>query len=518
MTSRACTIGLDVGTTSVKAMGFDEHGRELVRASTDVPTVGDDRGAAEQDPTVVYTAVMDVLGRATVGLRAHGLTPTLLGFSAAMHSVIPVSDDGTPLGHALLWMDTRAGDAARALLSSPETPDLYARTGTPIHAMSPLCKLLWLRRQHADVFTAAAKFVSIKEWIWHRWFGEWQVDASIASATGLYNLRDGAWDAGALRLAGIGADRLSALVPTTYSRPVRAHSPLATVGIAPYSIANIGASDGVLANLGAGAISGDRMVITIGTSCAVRAGRATPFTDPASQSFCYVLDATHYIVGGPSNSGGVVLAWLARHILSTYGTANGPAKAGVANEDASSGAKNAIAALVAASERADPDDLLCLPYITGERAPIWREDASGIFVGLRLHHTAVDLMRAAIEGIIFNATVIASRLSAFEVAPREIVATGHVMDAQWIRQLTADAFGLPVRHLGPVDASATGAALLALLATNIWSPDDYRVFQAQLPAEVLQPTGASKYDNQLRRFRRLISALTGDLADIYLDR
>jgi sugar (pentulose or hexulose) kinase len=69
-----------------------------------------------------------------------------------------------------------------------------------------------------------------------------------------------------------------------------------------------------------------------------------------------------------------------------------------------------------------------------------------------------------------------------------------------------------------VDASATGAALLALLATNIWSPDDYRVFQAQLPAEVLQPTGASKYDNQLRRFRRLISALTEDLADIYLDR
>ena len=115
-------------------------------------------------------------------------------------------------------MDERAKDEADALWSTQQGKDLYARTGTPIHPMAPLAKLLWLRKHRSEVFQQSARFVSLKEWVWYQWFGEWQVDASIASATGLYNLHEQAWDGGALSLVHIYADRLSAIVPTIYSR------------------------------------------------------------------------------------------------------------------------------------------------------------------------------------------------------------------------------------------------------------------------------------------------------------
>jgi gluconokinase len=278
----------------------------------------------------------------------------------------------------------------------------------------------------------------------------------------------------------------------------------------------MGASDGVLANLGAGAIAGDRMVITIGTSCAVRAGRSTPFTDGATQSFCYVLDANHFIVGGPSNSGGDVLDWLAHQLAAGSGVAAVPIGPNISG--ASPAADTAVAVLIAAAESAEPGDLICVPYLAGERAPIWREDASGVFLGLRLRHTAADLMRAAIEGIILNAYVIAARMTAFDAPPRAIVATGHVLESRWIRQLVADVFGLPVRFLGAVDASATGAALLALMASGAWSLADYGTFQSRLPAEILQPTPNPRLTRQVDRFRRLTDALTGNLSDVYFDR
>src|SRR5262249_13700514 len=145
-----------------------------------------------------------------------GYTVERVGLSAAMHSVIPVAADGTPQSNAITWMDTRASADARALWESPEGKQLYQRTGTPIHAMSPLLKLIWIRTRQPKIFQSAHTFVSLKEWVWHRWFGEWKVDASIASATGLYNLHDGTWDAGALALAGIDEERLSRIVPTTY--------------------------------------------------------------------------------------------------------------------------------------------------------------------------------------------------------------------------------------------------------------------------------------------------------------
>lgn len=495
-----CVIGLDMGTTSVKAVAFDDDGRELAQAAAGLTLFHDEDGAAEQDPAAVYDALLSALAATVAQARQLGYRLARVGISAAMHSLIPVAEDGTPLARAMLWMDTRARDEAAALWQSPDGQAIYERTGTPIHPMAPLAKLLWMRARRPELFASAARFVSLKEFVWHRWFGEWQVDASLASATGLYNLLADAWDPGALRVASIEAARLSALVPPTYVRQGVRDPAAIQAGLDASVAVNIGASDGVLANLGVGAIAPDLMVITIGTSLAVRTASAQPLLDPPTRSFCYVLDTGRYIVGGPSNSGGIVLDWLFRNVL------GGPSV-----HPESRDLPPGFLDLLAAAGRATSERLLFLPYITGERAPLWDGQAAGVFFGLRLEHTAADLMRAAVEGVLLNAYWIASPIFHRQGAPRQLVASGKVLETAWIRQVAADVFGVPVRFLGDIDASATGAAALANIATGHWTWDNAVQHLGAAPGVITPPSQRDAYAARFARFQRLCALLRPEM-------
>jgi gluconokinase len=492
-----CVVGLDLGTSSVKAAAFADDSRQIAAAAEPLAQRHDEPGAAEQDPETVYQATMRALAAVGRQAAAAGFTVALVGISAAMHSLIPVAADGQPLAPALLWMDTRAGATAARLRATPEGMALYARTGTPIHAMSPLAKLLWLRAAHPDRFGAAARFVSLKEWLWHRWWGAWEVDASLASATGLYATAGGTWDAEALRLAGIGPERLSQLVPTTYIRQGITAPDLLAAGFAPATRWNVGASDGALANLAVDALDGRRLAVTIGTSLAVRIGSVAPVVEPVSQLFSYVLTEGRYIVGGASNNGGVLLDWLFRDVLGGVATAaTGPLPA-------------SFNALVAAAGATSSDGLLCLPYVAGERAPLWDAGARGVMAGLSVSHGAPQIMRAAIEGILCNARWIAEPLLKRQPASHEVIATGRLLEEPWIRQLAADILALPVRLLGDVDASLLGAVKLARIAAGEWSWEQSAYPAGAAAAETSTPRDAARCRDLYARFRHLAAAIYG---------
>ncbi|MEO7002286.1 MAG: gluconokinase [Ktedonobacterales bacterium] len=512
--AKLCVIGVDVGTTSIKTLAFDGQGRELARNGAQQQLIRNAPGAAEQDPRAVYDAVTDALAATVRQVIAQGYRVARLGISAAMHSLLPVGADDQPLGPALTWMDTRPAAAAQALWASPQGQALYQRTGTPIHAMSPLAKLIWARTAQPELFQRAARWVSLKEWLWHGWLGAWQVDASIASATGLYNLRAGTWDGEALALAGIDAARLSSLAPTTFVGVGLREPRLLAAGLMPQTPFVIGASDGVLANLGAGAIQRDVMALTLGTSCAVRVGGDQPLTDPRMRSFCYVLDSGRFILGGPSNSGGDVLDWLYHQVLHRRPSqpAIPPRQTPAQGWD---DANDGFGAMLTAAGQIECGELLCLPYIAGERAPLWDADARGVFFGLSSATQAEHLMRAAIEGVILNAYWIATGLFETLGKPRQISASGKLLETEWIRQLTADVFGLPVGYLGAVDASTLGAVALADIACGARTWDDITQHPPQ-PVSVAQPHAAAHaiYQRKYASYRRLCDTLLGAFGSV----
>lgn len=490
MCQQFCTVGIDIGTTSVKTIARDQDGKELGRGSCHLEMTHEEDGAAEQDPVVVYQAVLQALSSLGPQIKRTGYTIRQVGFSSAMHSLFPVSQAGTPLTKAMTWMDIRAKQQAQELWLSAEGKSIYSRTGTPIHPMSPLAKLIWLKKERSTLFSQAAKFISLKEWIWYQWFHVWEIDASMASATGLYNLTEKAWDQEALACAGITAEQLSRVTPTTFVRKGIQNQQMLDLGFNSETIFNIGASDGVLANLGLGATGTDAMVITIGTSCALRMGSSYPVTDMDTRSFCYVLDQEKFIVGGPSNSGGIVVERLYQQII------------GNANQD--------LSQLLEEAGKIDTEELLCLPYMAGERAPLWNADAKAAWIGLQLHHTRVHILRATIEGILLNAYWIASNLFEKAGRPGKLVASGGLLQVRWIREVLAHIFGIPVEYREEGDASTMGAILLAEIAAGVRDGSPSSQTNEDIEMAMPDPFEHTRYQTKFTSFRRYVRALELD--------
>lgn len=482
------TLGVDLGTTTIKAIVFDERRQVVARAVRPVVTTAPEPGDAEQDPAAIYDAAVAAMAEAALEARRLGCAVARVGLSAGMHSIIAVDDAGAPLTPALVWIDNRAAEVADRLWRSPDGPALYAATGAPIHAMLPLAKLLWWRQHRPAIVAQAAHFVSLKEYVWWRWFGAWEVDPGIAVASGLAQIDGAAWDAGALRLCGLAATQLSAIVPATHVRAGPAETRLRAAGLAAAPFA-IGSSDGVLAQLAAGALAPGTLTVTIGTSSAVRAGTAVPRTDPAIRAFCYPLTAGRYVVGLPSNSGGSTVEWVGRLLL---GADHPP---------------EALADLIAAAGDVTGDVPLCLPYIAGERAPLWDGDVAGTLHGLRSHHRAPHVMRAAIEGVAMNLRWLGEQLGAVALAPSRVVASGKVLESPWARRTLADLFGVPVAHDPQGDASALGAALVAEVATDARTWDDARTAPAVPPAALTAPQADAALAARYAAWRQLAAAL-----------
>ena len=434
-------IGIDIGTTSTKAMAFTATGQVLAKQSSGYPIFHPQENQSEQNPEEILEAVVHCLTDMAVQLQQH--TPSFISFSAAMHSLILMDENDQPLTGCIIWADNRAGELAVALRQTKEGENYYHATGVPIHAMSPLCKLLWFKNNEPALLKKTAKFIGIKEFIFQRLFGKYIVDTAIASATGLLNTLQLQWEEAILTIAGIEKKQLSAIVPvthieylpasTTTSLTERLHAFIQTPFV-------IGSSDGALANLGSGATAKGSMAITIGTSSAARVITTEPTTDKNMRTFCYHLGGKQYIIGGASSNGAIVIQWLKEKLLQD---------------------KTTYDEFISMAEMVVPgsDDLLLLPYILGERAPLWNPDARGVYFGLDIKHTTAHLVRAAMESVIYNVYTIGKILMEQSGVHTIYVSGGFTESDLWV-QMLADIFNLPVIISAVEESAALGAVMI----------------------------------------------------------
>lgn len=483
--------GLDIGTTSTKAVVFDISGKVLTQKSISYEMFHHQPNWSEQNPDEIYEAVNQCLAF----LDKRSLLETL-SMSSAMHSIMAVDESGKPLTNLIVWADNRAIEIGSKLKASSEGKEIYHRTGTPIHPFSFLCKILWLKENEPEVFAKAHKFIGIKEYVWHKIFGEYEIDESLASATGMMNIQDLCWDKKALDLVGIGEEKLPKIVPTTFSRQkikrVKVSPPFFKEGwpdevgrggeIGDDTSINffIGGADGPLANLGTGAMGKNKLAFTMGTSGAVRICVDEYYTDPQMRTFNYLLTSTQHVVGGATNNGAVVMQWLKEQILQTS----------ISTED-----------LIEKAQKtpSGAENLLFLPYILGERAPVWNANAKGVFFGLSINHTQAHLTRAVMEGLILNLYSVGKVL--MEKFPvDEICASGGFAKSDFWLQLVADVFQKKVVITDNVEGSAWGAVLLALKGLGLEAKTS-----AQTTSKVFLPdtTKAELYKQLHQKFERL---------------
>lgn len=430
-------IGVDIGTTSTKVILFDEKNRIRAQANIGYPTFRPSPGFAEQDPLEVYRAFETAVRQLTQNLQEADEV-AFISFSAAMHGLIAVDEVGEPLTNMMIWADNRAANQIDKMKQQDDWLSYYRKTGTPVHPMSPFAKLLWIKEE-TDLLSRAHKFIGIKEFIFHRLIGEYVVDYSIASATGLFNIHTLEWDKEILSIVGIRPEQLAKPVEVTTAFTLLDPRVL---GLSPSANLVVGASDGCLANLGTAATNQGDVAFTIGTSGALRMTVDRPLLDEQGRTFCYYLSPGRWVIGGAVNNGGNVIQWL--------------------NDLLYEGEHTVYEAMPQAIKETTPgaEGLFFFPYINGERAPFWDGSLRGTYHGLSSFHTKAHFIRATLEGILFNLKEVFEIVEEIGGAATAIKASGgFLQSAEWA-QLAADILGMGLTVIESPESSSLGAVLL----------------------------------------------------------
>lgn len=440
-------IGLDVGTTGVKAVAFGlpPHWRRVV--IREYPLLQPQPGWQVQDPETILAATADALAECVAA--AGGAEVLAIALSTAMHGLIAVDAERRPLTPLITWADARARAEARKLHATGRAAELHRRGGTPVHSMTPLAKLIWLHQHEPRICGEARWWLGLKDYLLLRLTGVVATELSSASGTGLLDMRQRSWSPAAVELAGISIDRLPEILPTT-----------ATLGLVPQAARRIGlpagtpvvagAADGALGNLGTRALEPGVAGLSLGTSGAVRMVVPEPRVDDEGTLFCYALTDAVWVAGGAVSNGGIVVRWAGRALAPDL------------RRPEQAHADEAVLAL-AASAPPGSDGLVMLPYLMAERAPLWDPDLPGAYLGLRRDHGRAHLVRAAIEGVCLQLRIILDQLDRLHPVSSVRVTGGALRSPLW-REVLAAALDRPLHTVGDAEGTALGAAALGLLA------------------------------------------------------
>ncbi|GGF16355.1 gluconokinase [Flavobacterium limi] len=468
---KALYIGIDIGTTATKAICFDVHGNVIRQVSESYEMYHPKPNWSVQHPQEILETVLNCISEITKGIQ-----PEFISFSSAMQSIIAVDETGKPLTEAILWADNRAIEIAEELKNSERGKRFYQKTGIPIHPFSPMTKIAWLKEFDAEVFSKAYKFISIKEYVWHHLTGEYCTDTSMASGTGLLNIHTLQWDDEVLDFLNIKTEQLSAVCEVTHQ----------CKGISDDFLYIIGGGDGALANLGTGAMNKNCMALTIGTSGAVRLPIEKPYLDELMRTQCYHLMDDQYLTLGAVNNGAVILQWLRESLLKT---------------------DQSFEVLFEKAEKipAGSGGLLFVPYLLGERAPIWDASAQGAILGMQITHTQAHLVKATLEGILFGLFQITEILLPDHEKRKQtkVMASGGFGKSELWLQMVADIFQMTVETSQTIEGSAWGAVLIGIKSLGIEISNENKI------GKTFFPNTANKkvYEESFSKFKRVYSLL-----------
>lgn len=480
-------IGIDIGTTSTKAVLYDGELKVMDTQAHAYPTIRIEEGMAEQNPVEIFNAVLSVMQ----GLlnRNSAIRPHIksVSFSSAMHSVLFTSKEGHLLSPLYTWADNRSNAVLESVRNAVDLNWIYQRTGTPIHSMSPFSKLLWLKKENPDLLEKAERMVGIKEYITFRFTGEWKIDFSLASATGLFNLENLDWDEEILKFLAIDRSFFSEPVDTDYSFSEKNEEMYVKAGLSLHTRLFIGASDGCLANLGLNAVGQNEVAMTIGTSGALRMVSDHIVLDPKGRTFCYYLAKDKWIIGGAVNNGGNAFEWIAKVFSSDYERLNDSAK------------------------KVDPgaNGLLFYPYLNGERAPLWDATVQAHFFGIEIRHTKGHFVRAVMEGVLFNLAEVLEILETFSGKATGIKVTGGFLHSELWKQMAADIFNQTLFLSTQFESSCLGAVLVGEMYNKTLLEKG-----ASVEEYILPDTAAAKHYQESFKLYRALSIPLRDMHEI----
>ena len=474
-------VGLDVGTTGVKAIALSPAGEVLSVATRGYPVSTPRPGWSEQDPEDWWRAAEAALAEVGAGREVAGI-----GLSGQMHGLVVLDASGRVIRPAILWNDQRTAEECAEIERLVGLERLISLTGNRALTGFTAPKLVWLRRHEPDAYARVARVLLPKDYVRLRLTGEWAIDASDASGTLLLDVERRDWSAEVLDALELPSEWL----PPVLESPERAGSVTAGDTVPRGTPVAAGAGDQPAAAVGVGAVRPGVLSVVLGTSGVVLAPLPAYAHDAEARvhAFCHALPGTWQAMGVMLSAAGS-LQWLHDAVA----------------PDAP------FERLVAEAEEWVPgaEGLLFLPYLAGERTPHADPDARGAFVGLEVRHDRGALVRAVLEGVAFglrDSLDLVRALGGDAAAAR--VSGGGARSRLWLR-IVASALGTPLERTESEEGSAYGAALLGGVAAGVFGDVDDAVSRCVRVVDTVEPEPAweEAYAGLQARYRALYPAL-----------
>lgn len=437
-------VSLDVGTSSVRALLFDQDGLEQLDYGKQIsyePTATQD-GGVEVDPDHLLDLCRQCLDHLHDQLQDKGIRPAGVAFSLFWHSFLGTDAQGTPTTPIIHLLDTRSAAQVEWLRAHIDVVEVHRRTGCMLHTSYWPSKLLWLAEARAEAFSKTQWWLSFGEYLHWRWFGTPRSSTSMVSGSGLWNQLLNIYDDEMLGFLPIQKSQLidtSALdEPNTKLVPERGARWPVLDGIPWYPALG----DGACNNLGSGCAGRDRFALMVGTTGAMRAVLTDHPVIPPDGLWSYRADRNRQVFGGALSNGGEVFRWMSQ-------TLQLPDGAQLERE---------LGAIVPGSH-----GLTVLPFLAGERTPYWRADLRATVFGMGLSTKPVDILCASLESVALRFRQIYRMITAHIAEPKEVMASGGaLLKSEVWTQMMADALGRPVVRCAEPEASSRGAALWVL--------------------------------------------------------
>ena len=489
-------LGLDIGTSGVKAILVAPNGTVEATANTPLQLSTPKPGWSEQNPDDWWTATVASV-KAVLGKRSEAKVASI-GLSGQMHSSVFLDSSGKVIRPALLWSDGRTSEECAEITKAAGGEDkLRDWVRNPALEGFTLPKVLWLRKHEPDAYAKLATLLLAKDFIRYRLTGELASEPSDASGTLMFDPAGMRWSQEILQAVGVspsilpkvgGSSEVLGRVTAEVARLTGLKEGTPVVG---------GGADNACGAAGVGVVSPGEAVASWGTSGTVLAPTPEPKVDPKlrAHTFCHVAPKTWYVMGVVLSAGGA-FAWYRDQFAHDV-----------------VGAHNADVMLdeEAASVPAGSAGVTFLPYLQGERTPHRDASARAAFYGLSLAHSRAHLTRAVLEGVCFAMRDSLEILRELGLSTDELLLTGGGAKSPFVRRLQSEVYGVPVVTVNREEGPAYGAALLAAVGVGAFA--DLKTAAASTltrSAPVRPTTGAHEaYREPYARYRALYPALRG---------